>query len=95
MICQHPVKSKNIFDNSKYIEQNKLKDLINPILKELDELTKELYSIKRDMIEGDDQTKNSLKKMISKLDEENKNLLKELRLFIHKRYIEKIIIIKQ
>ena len=80
---------KNIFDNSKYIEQNKLKDLINPILKELDELSKELYSIKRDMIEGDDQTKNSLKKMISKLDEENKNLLKELRLFIHKRYIEK------
>ncbi len=81
--------SKQIFDNSRYIGQNKLKEMLNPINKEIDEISKEIYSIKRDMIEADEMNKNNLKNFILKLDEENKNILKEFKIFVQKKYLDK------
>ena len=81
--------TKQIFDNSKYIGQNKLKEMLNPINKEIEEITKEMYSIKRDMIESDEMNKKNLKNLILKLDEENKNILKEFKIFVKKKYLEK------
>ena len=81
--------SKQIFDNSRYIGQNKLKEMLNPINKEIDEISKEMYSIKRDMIEADEMNKNNLKNFILKLDEENKNILKEFKIFVQKKYLDK------
>ena len=78
-----------IIDYSKYFDQNKIKEIINPILKEIDTLTREIYSVRRDMTEGDTMTKNSIKKLINKLDEEYKNLFKDLKIFVHKKFLEK------
>ena len=82
--------SKKVFENPRYIEQKKMKEMINPIKNELDELIKEVYSIKRDLIEADEMNKNNLKKLILKLDEENKNIIKEFKIFVKKKYLEKI-----
>ena len=81
--------SKKVFDNFKYFDQNKVKQMINPIIKEIDELTKEMYSIKRDLIEADESNKNNIKNFIIKLDEENKNLLNDFKIFVKKKYLEK------
>ena len=64
--------------------------MMNPIVKEIENINKEIYSIKRDFIEGDDNTKRIIKNIISKLDEENKNLINELKAFIQKKYLDKI-----
>ena len=81
--------SKKVFENPRYIEQKRLKEMMIPIEKELDELSKEVYSIKRDLTEADELNKNSLKKLIVKLDEENKNILKEFKIHIKKKYLDK------
>ena len=80
--------NKNV-DLSKYKDQTKIKEELGPLMKEVDELTREIYSVRRDMTEGDNATKSSIKNMISKLDEEYKNLFKELRIFTHKKYLDK------
>ena len=81
--------SNKIIDYSKFTDQNKIKEQIGPLLKEVDELSREVYSVRRDMTEGDIMTKNSIKNIVSKLDEEYKNLFKELKVFIHKKYLDK------
>ena len=81
--------SKKVFDNLRYIDQNKVKSMINPIIKEIDEISKEMYSIKRDLIEADEMNKNNIKNFILKLDEENKNSLNEFKIFVKKKYLEK------
>ena len=81
--------SNKIIDYSKYMDQTKIKEAMGPLLKEVDELTREVYSVRRDMTEGDIMTKNSIKNIISKLDEEYKNLFKELKIFTHKKYLDK------
>ena len=63
--------------------------MINPIIKEIDEISKEMYSIKRDLIEADEMNKNNIKNFILKLDEENKNSLNEFKIFVKKKYLEK------
>ena len=82
--------SKNVLDYSKYIDQNKLKEMFNPIMKEIENINKEVYSNKREIIEGDENTKRTIKNIISKLDEENKNLINELKTFVQKKYLDKI-----
>ena len=81
--------SNKVIDYSKFTDQNKIKETMGPLLKEVDELTREVYSIRRDMTEGDTMTKNSIKNIITKLDEEYKNLFKELKVFTHKKFLDK------
>ena len=94
MLMQNNISSstpnKKLIDFSKYVEENKLKEYMNPILKEIENINKELESIRRDMNEGNDITKNSIIKIINKLDDENKNLIKDLKLYVQKKYLDKL-----
>lgn len=84
-----PSGNKKIIDFSKYVEHHKLKEILNPIAKEIESLIKENDSIRRDMDEIEDSNRIYNKKAISKFEEENNNRLSEFKNFIHKKYLEK------
>ena len=84
-----PSGNKKIIDFSKYVEHHKLKEILNPIVKEIESLIKENDSIRRDMDEIEDSNRIYNKKAISKFEEENNNRLSEFKNFIHKKYLEK------
>ena len=80
---------KKIIDFSKYIEHQKLNDTLNPILKKIEDIIKEIESIRRDMNEIEDSNKNYNKNAIDKFEEENTKNINELKIFIQKKYLEK------
>ena len=84
-----PSGNKKIIDFSKYVEHHKLKEILNPIVKEIESLIKENDSIRRDMDEIEDSNRIFNKKAISKFEEENNNRFSEFKNFIHKKYLEK------
>ena len=84
-----PSGNKKIIDFSKYVEHHKLKEILNPIVKEIENLIKENDSIRRDMDEIEDSNRIFNKKAISKFEEENNNRFSEFKNFIHKKYLEK------
>ena len=84
-----PSGNKKIIDFSKYVEHHKLKEILNPIVKEIENLIKENDSIRRDIDEIEDSNRIFNKKAISKFEEENNNRLSEFKNFIHKKYLEK------
>ena len=84
-----PSGNKKIIDFSKYVEHHKLKEILNPIVKEIESLIKENDSIRRDIEEIEDSNRIFNKKAISKFEEENNNRLSEFKNFIQKKYLEK------
>ena len=80
---------KKIIDFTKYVEQQKLNDTINPIAKKMEDILKEIESIRRDMIEIDDINKKYNKNAITKFEEENNKNINEFKIFIQKKYLEK------
>ena len=80
---------KKIFDFSKYVEQQKLTDTINPITRQIENILKELESIRRDMNEIEIINKDYSKNAINKFEEESTNKMNEFRTYIQKKYLEK------
>ena len=80
---------KRVIDFSRYVEQSKLNEALNPIIKKTDEILKEIDSIRRDMNEIENINKSFTKNSIIKFEEENTNKIIELRTFIQKKYLEK------
>ena len=75
---------KKIFDFSKYVEQQKLTDTINPITRQIENILKELESIRRDMNEIEVTNKDYNKNAINKFEEESTNKMNEFRAYIQK-----------
>ena len=71
-------------DFSKYIEQQKLTDTINPITRKFENILKELESIRRDMNEIEVTNKDYNKNAINKFEEESTNKMNEFRAYIQK-----------
>jgi len=84
-----PSGNKKIIDFSKYVDHHKLKEILDPIVKEIESLIKENDSIRRDIDEIEESNRIFNKKAISKFEEENNNRLSEFKDFIHKKYLEK------
>ena len=80
---------KKIVDFSKYVENQKLNDNINPIIKQIENMMKEIESIRRDMNEIDEINKNYIKNAIIKFEEDNTNKMNEFKIFVQKKYLEK------
>ena len=78
-----------IIDFSKYVEDSKLNDNLNPIIKQIEYLLKEIESIRRDMNEIEDKNKKYNKNAITKFEEDNTNKMNELKILIQKKYLEK------
>ena len=84
-----PAGNKKVIDFSKYVDHHKLKEILDPIVKEIENLIRENDSIRRDMEEIEDSNRIFNKKAISKFEDENNNRLSEFKNFIHKKYLEK------
>ena len=80
---------KKIVDFSRYVENQKLNDNINPIIKQIENMIKEIESIRRDMNEIDEINKNYIKNAIIKFEEDNTNKMNEFKIFVQKKYLEK------
>ena len=80
---------KKILDFSKYVEQQKLTDTVSPITRQIENILKELESIRRDMNEIEVTNKDYSKGAISKFEEESSNKMNEFRTYIQKKYLEK------
>ena len=79
-----------IVDFTKYVEQQKLNETIKPILKELEKIYRELESLKRELTKDEEENDQNLKTAISKLDEDLNGKVKELKILVQKRYLEKL-----
>ena len=80
---------KKIIDFSKYVEHQKLNDTVNPILKQIETILKEIDSLRRDMNEIEEVNKRYSKNAITKFEEENGKNITELKTYIQKKYLEK------
>ena len=80
---------KKVFDFSKYVEIQKLNDTVNPVLKQIENILKEIESIRRDMNEIEIINKDFSKNAIKKFEEENSNKMNEFKALVQKKYLEK------
>ena len=80
---------KKILDFSKYVENQKLSDTLNPLLRQIENILKEIESIRRDMSEIENINKDFSKNAITKFEEENTNKMNEFKGLVQKKYLEK------
>ena len=84
-----PPENKTLLDLSKYIDEKKTKESMNPIFKEIDNLLKELTSLKNKIIEIENDYKSYVGKKIDKLEEENNNKISDFKTFVQNKYLGK------
>ena len=80
---------KKVVDFSKYVDNHKLNETANPIIKQIENIHKENESIRRDMNEIENIIKEYSKNAIKKFEDENTNKMNELKILIQKKYVEK------
>ena len=81
--------NQTLLDLSKYIDEKKATESMNPILKEIDNILKELTSLKNKINEMENEYKTYIGKKIDKLEEENNNKITEFKTFVQNKYLEK------
>ena len=79
-----------IVDFSKYIDNQKLTEALKPFFKEFEKIFKEIDSFRRDLNEIENQNKQNIRNVTSKLEEDFNNKITELKEFVKKRYLEKM-----
>ena len=84
-----PPENKTLLDLSKYIDEKKTKESMNPIFKEIDNLLKELTSLKNKINEIENDYKSYVGKKIDKLEEENNNKISDFKTFVQNKYLGK------
>jgi len=84
-----PHENQTLLDLSKYIDEKKTKESMNPIFKEIDNILKELTSLKNKINEIENDYKSYVGKKIDKLEEENNNKIADFKTFVQNKYLEK------
>ena len=86
-----PIIQTQIIDFTKYIDQTKLTETLRPIIKQLENILKEVESLRRNLTDQQEETKKIKENInIDQLKEEINTKINEIKLLLHKKYIEKI-----
>ena len=79
-----------IIDFSKFIDNQKLTDTIKPIIKEMEKMFQEIYSIRRELNDIDNLNKEFIKQSnLNKLEEKINEKIQDLKLTSFKKYLDK------
>ena len=84
------VPTQGIIDFSKFVDSQKLNDTVKPLIKEMQKMFQEVYSLRREMDDVQNLNKESInKETLDKLEENINEKINELKNIIHKKYLEK------
>ena len=84
------IPNQPIIDFSKFIDNQKLTDTIKPIIKELEKILQEVYSLRRDVNDLDNLKKDSMKSnVIDKFEEKINEKINDLKVSLNKKYLDK------
>ena len=84
-----PSENQTLLDLSKYIDEKKANESMNPIFKEIDNILKELSSLKNKINDIEKEYKSYIEKKIDKLEEDNNNKMADFKTFVQNKYLEK------
>ena len=84
-----PSENQTLLDLSKYIDEKKANESMNPIFKEIDNILKELSSLKNKINDIEKEYKSYIDKKIDKLEEDNNNKMADFKTFVQNKYLEK------
>ena len=84
-----PSENQTLLDLSKYIDEKKSNESMNPIFKEIDNILKELSSLKNKINDIEKEYKSYIEKKIDKLEEDNNNKMADFKTFVQNKYLEK------
>ena len=86
-----PVSNQPIIDFSKYIDNQKLSDTMKPIVKEMEKMFQEVYSLRRELNDVQNANKDLIKQTnLDKLEEKIGDKMNELKITLSKKYLEKV-----
>ena len=84
------VPTQGIIDFSKFVDSQKLTDTVKPLIKEMQKMFQEVYSLRREMDDIQNLNKETIKQeSLDKLEEKINGKINELNNIIHKKYLEK------
>ena len=84
------VPTQGIIDFSKFVDSQKLTDTVKPLIKEMQKMFQEVYSLRREMDDIQNLNKDTIKQeSLDKLEEKINEKINELKNIIHKKYLEK------
>ena len=82
--------TQGIIDFSKFVDTQKLTDTVKPLIKEMQKMFQEVYSLRREMDDVQNLNKETIKQeSLDKLEERTNEKINELKNIIHKKYLEK------
>ena len=82
--------TQGIIDFSKFVDTQKLTDTVKPLIKEIQKMFQEVYSLRREMDDVQNLNKEIIKQdSLDKLEERINEKINELKNIIHKKYLEK------
>ena len=85
-----------IIDFSKFVDNQKLTDTIKPIVKEIEKMLQEVYSLRREVNDIDTLNKEFIKQInLDRLEEKLNEKIQEIKNSSQKKYLDKPNIIKQ
>ena len=85
------VPTQGIIDFSKFVDIQKLNDTVKPLIKEMQKMFQEVYSLRREMDDVQNLNKETIKQeTLDKLEENINEKINELKNIIHKKYLEKV-----
>ena len=79
-----------IIDFNKYIDNKKFSDTLKPILKEFENINREIDSLRRELSDSSSKNSNSIKSAINLIEDDVNNKINELKKIIQKKYLEKL-----
>ena len=85
------VPTQGIIDFSKFVDTQKLTDTVKPLIKELQKMIQEVYSLRREMDDMHNLNKEIIKQeSLDKLEESLNDKINELKNAAHKKYLDKV-----
>jgi len=85
-----PPENQALLDLTKYIDEKKTNESMNiPIFKEIDNILKELSSLKNKINDIENDYKSYIGKKMDKLEEENNNKMADFKTFVQNKYLER------
>ena len=79
-----------IIDFNKYIDNKKFSDTLKPILKEFENINREIDSLRRELSDSSSKNSNNIKSAINLIEDDVNNKINELKKIIQKKYLEKL-----
>ena len=91
-ILQNNPKNENmqIIDFSKYIDNKKFSDTLKPIIKEIENVIKEIETLKKGFADSENKNSKSLKSAINLIEDDTNSKINEIQKLIQKKYLEKL-----